>query len=63
MQQDFFKGSERGRPPMYLQYDYQSLCSVNLKISILSYPFKDLIIKNLLFEQFFPTKPGKQVQL
>ena len=26
-------------------------------------PGKDLIFKDLLFEQFFPTKPGTQVQL
>ena len=26
-------------------------------------PFKDLIFKDLLCEQFFPTKPGTQVQL
>ena len=26
-------------------------------------PVKDLIFKDLLFEQFFPAKPGTQVQL
>ena len=34
MQNDFFKKSERSRAPMYLEYDYQSLSSVNPKISI-----------------------------
>ena len=35
MQNAVFKRSERGRPPMYLEYDYHSLFHVNAKISIL----------------------------
>ena len=35
MQKDFFKKSERSRAPMYLDYDYHSLFTVNPKISIL----------------------------
>ena len=33
MQKDFFKRSERGSAPMYLEYDYHVLFSVNPKIS------------------------------
>ena len=33
MQNDFFKRSERGSAPMYLEYDYHVLFSVNPKIS------------------------------
>ena len=35
MQKDFFKRSYRGRAPMYLEYDYHSRFTVNMKISIL----------------------------
>ena len=60
MQNDFFKRSERDRAALKLEYDYHSLFSGNPK-KLNS--FKDLIFKDLLFEQFFPTKPGTQVQL
>ena len=34
MQKDFFKKSKRSRAPMYLEYDYHSLFTVNPKILI-----------------------------
>ena len=60
MQNDFFKKSEPSRAPIYLEYDYHSLLTVNKKNLN---PGKDLIFRDLLFEQFFPKKPGTQVQL
>ena len=51
----FEKERATGRAPMYVEYDYHTSENLN--------PFKDLIFKDLLFEQFFPTKPGTQVQL
>ena len=60
MQNDFFKKSEPSRATIYLEYDCHSLLTVNQKNLN---PGKDLIFKDLLFEQFFPTKPGTQVQL
>ena len=35
MQKNFFKKSEGSRAPMYLEYDYHLLFTVNTKISIL----------------------------
>ena len=35
MQKDFFKNSERSRTPMYLEYDYHLLFTVDTEISIL----------------------------
>ena len=62
MQNDFSERTERGRAPSYLENDNHSLFSFNPKMSKIN-TFKDLILKGLLFEQFFPTKPGTQVQL
>ena len=44
------------------------LLRIRLPITVQRYsenlnPFEDLIFKDLLFEQFFPIKPGTQAQL
>ena len=61
MQKDFSKRTERGLAPNYLEYDYHAFTVKNESENL--NPFKNLIFKDLLFEQFFPTKPGTQVQL
>ena len=50
MQNDFFKRGEWGSAAMYLEYDYHSLFSVNLKISI---PLKTWFLKTYYLSNFF----------
>ena len=57
MQNYLSRTNDRGSAQVYLEYDFHFLFT-NPKISILRLDFKDL-----LFEQFFPTKPGTHVQL
>ena len=54
-----FQKNERGSAPVYLKYDYHSLFTSPKT----QYILKELILEDLLFEQFFPTKPGTHVQL
>ena len=49
----------RTSAPVYLKYDYHSLFTSPKT----QYILKELILEDLLFEQFFPTKPGTHVQL
>jgi len=54
MQNQFSKRDEPGSAPVYLKYDYHPKTQ---------YILKELILKDLPFEQFFPTKPATHVQL
>ena len=58
MKNYYTKRNVRGRAPVYLEHDYHSLFRLKLKILM-----QRVILNGLLFEQFFPSKPGTQLHL